>query len=549
MTAKKLTKLAKRLKKFTFEEFLIMSGEDEQTVKIFLDEFFAVNKIKFDRDNKYKYNEFIPVIQIKEFQTKEKQQPDFFSQTEIDNLDIERKTVAAFKNAPLAVQNMINKYVDLLKEVKNANGKILLSYIVNVWNIQHPDMKTSKASFVKARKILKTTGITGLISPMRKYISVNDPIDEDVYNEIKEYFLQNTDKSLKENFLTFKADYLKNNIDSQKWEFPTYYSVTARIKKDILKFNDFSLAKMFDEKKKFIIIQKKLGFKTFRTAAEDYIKDLAEKNEVEEVTCKNYKAMINFYSIPFFQNIKLKDIDVHKLKEYKTMLEEQQLSPRSIKVHINLVRKILKIYLDTTCRTSASIKIGVKFLSEANILEKEIIIRLLRTCKKEFPDFYPLLVTAVNTGITRGEVLALTWDKYEPENKRLLVNKSIYKGQILTLRTREASRYIDLPDTLVEILSELRKNPTSTYIFPNEHGRIQDPEIMINTKFLPLINKAGLENIKFLDLRDSYAAFLIQQNIPLSYVKKQFGFTNMNVLVDRYKDFIPQKTKENLCLI
>jgi len=72
---------------------------------------------------------------------------------------------------------------------------------------------------------------------------------------------------------------------------------------------------------------------------------------------------------------------------------------------------------------------------------------------------------------------------------------------------------------------------------------------MINTKFLPIINKAGFENIKFIDLRDSYAAYLIEQNIPLTYVKTQLGFTNINVLVERYKNFIPGKTKENFCLI
>jgi hypothetical protein len=92
-------------------------------------------------------------------------------------------------------------------------------------------------------------------------------------------------------------------------------------------------------------------------------------------------------------------------------------------------------------------------------------------------------------------------------------------------------------------------NSTSTYIFPNEYGKIQDPEIMFNAKFLPLEEKAGLGNIRFIDLRDSYAAFLIEQNIPLTYVKTQLGFTNMNVLVERYKNHIPRKTKENFCLI
>jgi len=548
MTMTKLTKLAKRLGNFTFEDFLIMAEENEETIKSFLSEAVATGKIIANSENSYKCIEFTTAIQIKEFKS-DKIRADFFSQEEINNLDIERNTLESFKKAPLSVQKMINKYVDLLKEVKNAYGKSVEDYIVNVWNINNPEQKTSKGSFEKTRKILKRNGIAGLISPARKYISVNDPIDEDVYNELKDYFLQHTDKSLRENYIVFKSEYLKNNPDNEKWEFPNYSSVIARIKKDILKFNDFSLAKMFDEKKKVEISQKKMGFRTFQPASEDYLKDLFEKNEFETTTLDNYKTLINSHLIPFFKNIKLKNINADKLKEYKLLLQEQQYSSRKIIVLLNLVKKILRIYLDKSCPPSVTRKINAKYLNEINILEKKKIIRLLKTCKKEFLDFYPLLVTAVNTGITRGEVLALTWDKFDKENKRLLINKSIYKGQILTLRTREASRYVDLPDILIEILSKLRKDSTSTYIFPNEHGRIQDPEIMVNTKFLPLVNKAGLENIRFIDLRDSYAAFLIEQNIPLTYVKTQLGFTNLNVLVDRYKNNIPRKTKENFCLL
>lgn len=63
--------------------------------------------------------------------------------------------------------------------------------------------------------------------------------------------------------------------------------------------------------------------------------------------------------------------------------------------------------IDTT-----NIWLDVKMVAELKgITERAIRLALRNSNKyifKEFPDFYPLLVTVINTGLTREEVLALT---------------------------------------------------------------------------------------------------------------------------------------------
>jgi len=190
-----------------------------------------------------------------------------------------------------------------------------------------------------------------------------------------------------------------------------------------------------------------------------------------------------------------------------------------------------------------------EFKKQINPLEKEQIHSLLNICKNESPDFYPLLVTALNTGLTRGEILALTWDKLDVKNKTLKIDKSICNKKIIKLRTKSAIRNIDLPDKIIEILLNLKKVSKSIFIFPDENGNLQDPDFMIKDKFLPLLTEAGLEKIKFIDLRDSYAMLLLEQNLPLTYVVKQMGISNIKDFVDKYNKFIPEIKRGNFCVI
>lgn len=313
-------------------------------------------------------------------------------------------------------------------------------------------------------------------------------------------------------------------------------------------FKDSELANIYDEKKKVKIIQKKLGFNTFQSAAKDYLNDIINGNELKKDALTRNKSYINLHMIPFFRNIKLSEIDDNMLEKFERLLQEQLLSPKTVITQINIVRRILKIYMDNSCSPSEIKKIGMQFASKINVIDKKQVQKLLVVCKKEFPDFYPLLVTAVNTGLTRGEILSLTWDKVDWENRKIKINRSMYNGEIIVLRAKRAVRDVELPDEIMEILLKLKKLSKSNFIFPDDNGNLQDPEEMLNNRFKPLAEKAGLENIKFIDLRTSYIALLLAQNISFSYVKEQVGFSNLNNLEEQFKKYIPE-TKKNFCLI
>ena len=551
MIQTKLIKLAKRLKIFTFEELLIMSGEEEPTVRIFLDELLAMERIEKNRQNSYKYNEFIPASLGNELRIK-RMIGTFFSKEELQILEDERNTLESYKNAPPHIKKMIDKYLAVLKSCNNLRGRVLDTYINNEWNKNNPDMKTSPSAFSRAKRLLKNYGVAGLISPCLNFIITDNRIDEDVYKDFRNYILANKDKSLKYNYTKFRAEYLKNNPDVADHEYAGYWSFVNRIRKDVLKFKDSELAEIYEEKKAVKIKMKKAGFKTFQSAAENYLRDLIDKNEVGRCVIRQNKRNINKFLIPYFKKIKLEEINEDRIEKYKIFLQEQQVSPAIIRQQLSLIRYILNIYTYKKCSCAEIKRLNSHYVNKSNIIEENEIKSLLNICREEFSDFYPLLFTVANTGLTIGEILALTWDKFVPENKKLKIENSIHNGKIIIMRQKYARRTVDLPDKLVEVLLDLKENKKleiTDYIFSSKSRNFQNPDTVINKKFLPLIIKSGLGNIKFIDLRDSYTVFLIKQNLPLTYVKDQLGLHKIKDIVDRYSNFIPKITKENLCIM
>ncbi len=81
-------------------------------------------------------------------------------------------------------------------------------------------------------------------------------------------------------------------------------------------------------------------------------------------------------------------------------------------------------------------------------------------------------------------------------------------------------------------------------MFCNEKGGLLHPHNLRDRIFYGLLKKAGIRQVRFHDLRHSFASLLLQQGESPVYVNDQLGHSSIQITVDCYGHLIPGENKQ-----
>lgn len=290
------------------------------------------------------------------------------------------------------------------------------------------------------------------------------------------------------------------------------------------------------------IIDEKL---TFERAAIEYI-ELHANIYCKSSTIKGYNSYLKNHLLPYFGKIKLVNITPKSINEYISFQLKGHLSRNSINKHLILLGGIFSkqvnegIIIHNPVRKVKKLKIIHK---EMSFLNKNDVKEFLKIAEVTYPDFYPLLLTAITTGMRRGELLGLTWDCINWQSKRIRVHKSLYRNKLIDPKSHNSIRNIDMPDKLISTLRQWQQicpEGEKNLVFPNSVGEFLDADNMIKRRFLPCLKLAGINAIRFHDLRHTYTSILIAENVPLKYIQSHLGHSSIQVTMDRYGHLLPE---------
>lgn len=175
-------------------------------------------------------------------------------------------------------------------------------------------------------------------------------------------------------------------------------------------------------------------------------------------------------------------------------------------------------------------------------LRTEEVQALLSKTKQIYPDFFPLLFTALFTGMRQGELVALTWDSINWITQKITVDKNYTHGGLGTPKTGKI-RVIDMSNELAKVLKEWRlacPHSELNLVFPNSYGNYQSADNLAKRRFLPALNRAGIDKIRFHDLRHTYASLLLANGAPMKYVQHQLGHSSITMTMDLYTHLLPE---------
>ena len=283
---------------------------------------------------------------------------------------------------------------------------------------------------------------------------------------------------------------------------------------------------------------------TFKEAAEKFMQLHASIN-CKYSTQEGYKSYLNTHINPFLGNMKLVDITPIMIREFIKQKLNTGRSNSTVNKYTKLIRNIFNFMIENgvvNVNPAARIKSLKEEVPDMRPLSTEEVQVLLSKTKQVYPDFYPLLFTALFTGMREGELLGLTWDSINWIKCKIKVDKNFTHNRVGTPKSNKA-RYVDMSKELVKVLKEWRlacPHSELNLVFPNQNGRHQNPKNMTSRRFKPALQRAGIEEIRFHDLRHTYASLMLVKGADMKYVQHQLGHSTIKLTMDRYTHLLPE---------
>ncbi len=263
---------------------------------------------------------------------------------------------------------------------------------------------------------------------------------------------------------------------------------------------------------------------------QDFFKIIDSKDYAFK-TKYNYKVGLKGATIPKWSS----ELVSHITSEQIRHLVEVDLGDRSPS-HRKTIRKYIKGAFDyavaqkyVLANPCPEIRFGIK-KKVKKVLTESQVKEFLKTAYEMDMEWKDHWAMALYTGMRNGELYALTWDKVNIEDRKIVVdcswdNKSGFK------ETKSGDeRILEVARPLIPILQRLKTETSdqSAFVLPRIDKWDRGEQARELRMFLQGI---GLPQIRFHDLRATWATLLLNNGVAPAKVMRMGGWQNMKTMM------------------
>ena len=284
----------------------------------------------------------------------------------------------------------------------------------------------------------------------------------------------------------------------------------------------------------------------FKSFSELWIK-MKEDQGRSKMTISDYQTIIDLYLSPCLGKNNLEKITLRMAEQVLRRCKKKDLGP----ARTNTILVTLKQMLNDAVSREYLVHNPLKAMENVKIPQKSLVYwmpnHIDQFLSKNLDDpSFPIFLFALNTGLRRGELMGLCWDKVSLDDRRIEISRTRdhRQGLVDTTKTRMI-RSIPINDTAWRTLARLSHNKNhERFVFAKKDGSLPDPNHLSDRDFKKAIERAEVPRIRFHDLRTTYASNFVMSGGDIYALSKLLGHTKVDMTASKYAALHPKYMQE-----
>jgi integrase len=303
------------------------------------------------------------------------------------------------------------------------------------------------------------------------------------------------------------------------------------------------------------------GEKPTRKTLAVFLTDWLEESvapSLQPTTLRSYKGIVDGHisGAHGIGHLKLRDVTPKAISSFYARLRRRHVGDRTLQLTHAVLHRALRHALrqELIPRNPASLVDAPSYrAAQMQPLTSAQIKKFLAASKGERLE--ALYVLAVLSGARQGELFALEWRDVDFDHGIIRIRQSQQDvNGVVTIaptKTETSRRQVYLPKVAIDALREHRKRAIAEklsvglgdLVFRAPEGGPLRRSNVLSRSFKPLLERAGLPDVRFHDLRHSYATKLLSSGADAKIIQAQLGHARIGVTLDTYAHLIPSLAK------
>jgi len=273
-------------------------------------------------------------------------------------------------------------------------------------------------------------------------------------------------------------------------------------------------------------------------------------------TIDSYESICRVHIIPALGHYQLRQLQLNHqaIQEYYSKAKET-LTPRTVAKHHRLLSQALKyaVRQGYLVRNPCDLVDAPKWQSKPmrTLTEEEVSVFLEAASSSPY---YPVYYAAVSTGLRQAELCGLRWRDLDLDSGSLSVNQVLYKrkgvSELRPPKTSHSRRQLKMTYKLGQYLRDYKEIQETRYWQVHDWQLINKPlpldyfvfgslnkpcsPSMLSHDFAKIAQGAGLKDVRFHDLRHTFASLMLMRGAPAKVISEALGHASVAFTLQTY---------------